>query len=174
MPCIPNLATVLLSRDADASLHVRSAVVVIDGKGYWGMNTRKLDHASFLVRDVERSRRFYTQVLGLRELARPSSADNIGAWFSNDEHSFEVHIIGEAETGRVAQMHPRYRRDEAARGHGTHVAFAVENVEATVRHLRDLNVEIIGGPRPRGDGVQQVFICDPDGYVIELFVREVR
>jgi catechol 2,3-dioxygenase-like lactoylglutathione lyase family enzyme len=138
------------------------------------MKIRKLDHVSFLVQDVERSRRFYTQVLGLRELVRPGSVDNIGGWFTNDEHSFEVHIIGEAEAGRVAQMHPPYRRDEVARGHGTHAAFELENVEATIQHLRALNVEIVGGPRPRGDGVQQVFICDPDGYVIELFVREAR
>ena len=92
------------------------------------MNLRKLDHVSFLVRDVERSLRFYSQVLGLRGIPRPRNA---GAWLTNDEHSFEVHL-----------------------------------------HLHTLNVEIVGGPRQRGDGVQQVFICDPDGYLIELFVRE--
>src|SRR5260221_12681640 len=69
------------------------------------MNIRKLDHVSFLVKDVERSRRFYGQVLGLREIPRPSTVDNPGAWLTNDEHSFEVHLIGEAEAGRVAQMH---------------------------------------------------------------------
>jgi catechol 2,3-dioxygenase-like lactoylglutathione lyase family enzyme len=41
-----------------------------------------------------------------------------------------------------------------------------------LQHLHTLNVEIVSGPRQRGDGVQQVFICDPDGYLIELFVRE--
>ena len=136
------------------------------------MNIRKLDHVSFLVKDVERSRHFYSQVLGLRELPRPSAASNPGAWLTNDEHSFEVHLIGEAEEGRVAQTHTPYRRDEMATGQGSHPAFEVENLEATIQHLHTLNVEIVGGPRPRGDGVQQVFICDPDGYMIELFVRE--
>ena len=135
------------------------------------MNIRKLDHVSFLVRDVERSRRFFTQVLGLRELPRPSSIKNPGAWLTNDEHSFEVHLIGEAEAGRVTQTHTPYRRDEMATGHGSHPAFELENLEAAIHHLRDLNVEIVGGPRPRGDGVQQIFICDPDGHLIELFVR---
>jgi catechol 2,3-dioxygenase-like lactoylglutathione lyase family enzyme len=138
------------------------------------MNIRKLDHVSFLVRDVERSRRFYSQVLGLREIPRPSNASNLGAWLTNDEHSFEVHLIGEAEAGRVAQTHTQYRSDEMASGQGSHPAFEVENLEATIQHLHALNVEIVGGPRPRGDGVQQVFICDPDGYMIELFVREVK
>jgi catechol 2,3-dioxygenase-like lactoylglutathione lyase family enzyme len=134
------------------------------------MNIRKLDHASFLVTDVERSRRFYSQVLGLREIPRTSNADNPGAWLTNDEHSFEVHLIGEAEAGRVAQTHTQYRRDELARGSGTHAAFEVDDLEETIQHLRAHNVEIVGGPRPRGDGVQQTFICDPDGYMIELFV----
>ena len=138
------------------------------------MNIRKLDHVSFLVKDVERSRRFYGQVLGLREIPRPSNADNPGAWLTTDEHSFEVHLIGEAEAGRVAQTHTRYRREELATGQGSHPAFEVENLEATIQHLRTLNVEIVGGPRPRGDGVQQVFICDPDDYLIELFVREAK
>ena len=138
------------------------------------MNIRKLDHVSFLVKDVERSRRFYGQVLGLREIPRPSTVEHPGAWLTTDEHSFEVHLIGEAEAGRVAQTHTRYRREELATGQGSHPAFEVENLEATIQHLRTLNVEIVGGPRPRGDGVQQVFICDPDGYLIELFVREAR
>jgi catechol 2,3-dioxygenase-like lactoylglutathione lyase family enzyme len=138
------------------------------------MDIRKLDHVSFLVKDVEHSRRFYGQVLGLREIPRPSNASNSGAWLTNDEHSFEVHLIGEAEEGRVAQTHTQYRRDEMASGQGSHPAFEVENLEATMQHLDALNVEIVGGPRPRGDGVQQVFICDPDGYMIELFVREAR
>jgi catechol 2,3-dioxygenase-like lactoylglutathione lyase family enzyme len=138
------------------------------------MNIRKLDHVSFLVKDVDRSRRFYGQVLGLREIPRTSSANNLGAWLTNDEHSFEVHLIGEAEAGRVAQTHTRYHRDEMATGQGSHPAFEVENLEATIQHLRTLNVEIVGGPRPRGDGVQQVFICDPDDSLIELFVREAK
>ncbi|GAC1399110.1 MAG: lactoylglutathione lyase [Ktedonobacteraceae bacterium] len=138
------------------------------------MNIRKLDHVSFLVKDVERSRRFYGQVLGLRELPRPSNASTLGAWLSDEKHSFEVHLIGEAKEGRVAQTHIQYRRDEMAYGQGSHPAFEVENLEATIQHLRTLNIDIVGGPRPRGDGVQQIFICDPDGYMIELFVWEAR
>ncbi len=124
------------------------------------MNISKLDHVALLVKDVGRSCRFYAQVLGLREIPRPSNIDNAGAWLTNNEHSFEVHLISEA--------------NELARGFGTHVAFEVINLEATIQHLHALHVEIVGGPRPRDDGVQQLYICDPDGYMIELFVWETR
>lgn len=138
------------------------------------MNLRKLDHVSLLVKDVDRSIRFYSQVLGLHEIPRPSVMHHPGAWLTNDEHSFEVHLIGEAEEGRAAQMHGRYRSDELAAGYGTHAAFEVNNLEETIQHLRNVNVEIVGGPRPRGDGVQQMYVCDPDGYMIELFVWAER
>ena len=134
------------------------------------MHIRTLDHVSFLVKDVEQSRNFYCQVLGLEEIARPSNADHPGAWLTNEERSFQVHLIGETEAGRVAQTHTRYRPDELASGYGAHAAFQIEDLQATLQHLHAQNVEIVGGPRPRGDGVLQIFICDPDEYLIELFV----
>lgn len=134
------------------------------------MNIHTLDHVSFLVSDVECSRRFYSQVLKLHEIPRPSNASNLGAWLTNDDHSFQVHLIGETEAGRAAQTHTRYNSNELANGYGSHAAFKVENLEATIQHLHALNVEIVGGPRPRGDGVLQIFICDPDDYLIEFFI----
>jgi catechol 2,3-dioxygenase-like lactoylglutathione lyase family enzyme len=132
------------------------------------MEIRKLDHASLLVKDVERSRRFYSQVLGMEEVPRPHNFDFPGAWFRKG--SAELHLIGEAEAGRAAQLHPGYRREEMARGYGSHIAFEVNDLEEAQQHLRACGVEVVGGPRPRGDGVLQMYICDPDNYIVELFV----
>lgn len=135
------------------------------------MEIRRLDHAAVLVKDVERSRRFYGQVLGMEEVPRPSNFNFPGAWFRRG--SAEVHLIGEAEHGRTAQVQPgNYRPDELSTGHAAHIAFEVADLEEARRHLRDHNVEIVGGPRPRGDGVLQMYVCDPDDYVIEFFIWE--
>src|SRR5256712_12670390 len=126
------------------------------------MEIRKLDHASLLVKDVERSRRFYSQVLGMEEVPRPHNFDFPGAWFRKGRA--EVHLIGEAEPGRAAQVHPgNYRPDELAVGYGAHIAFEVADLEEARRHLQAHNVAIVGGPRPRGDGVMQMYVLDPDG-----------
>src|SRR5260370_1310198 len=96
---------------------------------------RKLDHAALLVRDVERSRRFYVQVLGMEEVPRPSNFNFPGAWFRKG--SAELHLIGEAEPGRVAQVEPGgYRPDELSTGHGRHIAFEVADLEEARRHLQ--------------------------------------
>ena len=135
------------------------------------MEIRRLDHAALLVKDVERSRRFYGQVLGMEEVPRPSNFTFPGAWFRKG-HA-EIHLIGEAEPGRAGQVQPGgYRPDELSVGYGAHIAFEVANLEEARRHLQAHNVEIVGGPRPRGDGVLQMYVCDPDGYIVELFVWE--
>ena len=33
----------------------------------------------------------------------------------------------------------------------------------------DMNVEVVGGVMVRADGVHQLYVRDPDGYLIELF-----
>ncbi len=135
------------------------------------MEIRKLDHAALLVKDVERSRLFYGRVLGMEEVPRPSNFSFPGAWFCKG--SAQIHLIGEAEEGRASQVQPGYRREEINRGYGAHIAFEVDDLEAAIWHLHTHDVEIVGEPRPRGDGVEQMYICDPDGYIVELFVWKV-
>ena len=133
------------------------------------MEIRSLDHAALLVKDVERSRRFYAQVLGMVEVPRPSNFNFPGAWFRQGRA--EIHLIGEAESGRAAQVQPGgYRPDELSIGYCAHVAFEVADLEEARKHLQVHGIAIVGGPRPRGDGVMQMYICDPDGYIVELFV----
>jgi len=134
------------------------------------MNIRKADHVALIIANVERSRQFYTRVLGMQEVPRPQSFNFPGAWLETGP--FQIHLIQEDVEGRTRQLNPGYETDELAIGHATHVAFEVDDLEEAMRHLRTQGVEIAGGPRPRGDGVQQLYICDPDGYVIEFFVWE--
>jgi catechol 2,3-dioxygenase-like lactoylglutathione lyase family enzyme len=133
------------------------------------MEIRNLDHVALLVKDVERSLRFYVQVLGMEEHPRPSSFNFPGAWLRKG--SAELHLIGEDEPGRVAQVQPGgYSPEELSIGHATHIAFEVTDLEGTRKHLLTHDISIVGGPRPRGDGVMQMYVCDPDGYIVEFFV----
>src|SRR2546421_10677996 len=96
------------------------------------MEIRRLDHAALLIKDVERSRRFYGQVLGMEEVSRPSNFTFPGAWFRKGRA--EIHLIGEAEPGRVSQVQPGYRRAEQSRGCAAHIAFEVNDLEGAQKH----------------------------------------
>jgi catechol 2,3-dioxygenase-like lactoylglutathione lyase family enzyme len=133
------------------------------------MEIRRLDHVALLVKDVERSRCFYGLALGMEEVSRPSNFNFPGAWFRKG--SAEIHLIGEAEPGRAAQVQPGgYRPDELSVGYAAHFAFEVADLEEARRHLQAHDIAIVGVPRPRGDGVMQMYVRDPDGYIVELFV----
>lgn len=126
----------------------------------------RLDHGALLVADEQRARDFYVGALGLTEVPRPSNFDFPGLWVAVGDQ--QLHIIGEAEAGRARELHPGYRADELARGYGTHLALEVADFGAYLERLRDHAIEIEGGPRDRGDGVQQAYVTDPDGHVIEI------
>jgi catechol 2,3-dioxygenase-like lactoylglutathione lyase family enzyme len=88
-----------------------------------------------------------------------------GPWFRFGED--EMHRLAEADpTGRAGAPDPG---PSGAFGLVSHVALEVEDLEAALARLEEDGVPLIGRPMPRGDGVTQVFLRDPDGYVLELF-----
>jgi catechol 2,3-dioxygenase-like lactoylglutathione lyase family enzyme len=126
----------------------------------------RLDHGAVVVADEQRARDFYVGALGLPEVARPSSFDFPGLWVQVGEQ--QLHIIGEDSPGRARAVHAGWRPDELARGYATHVALAVDDFDGYLARLRDRGIELVGGPRDRGDGVQQAYVADPDGLVVEI------
>jgi catechol 2,3-dioxygenase-like lactoylglutathione lyase family enzyme len=125
----------------------------------------RLQHCGLIVADLERSRRFYGGALGLEEMPRPSNFVFEGAWFQVGDD--QIHLLVESETtARAGVGEPG---PSAAVGLATHLALEVEDLAAAVSRLERHGVGLIGGPMPRGDGYDQVFLLDPDGYVVELF-----
>jgi catechol 2,3-dioxygenase-like lactoylglutathione lyase family enzyme len=128
---------------------------------------RGIQHCALVVSDLEGSRAFYGGALGLAEIARPASFAFAGAWFQAGPD--EVHLIVEGDTTmRAGAFIPGAG---LAVGLATHLALEVDDLDAAVGRLREHGVEIAAGPMPRGDGVQQAYALDPDGYVVEVFER---
>lgn len=126
-----------------------------------------LQHCGLVVSELERSRRFYSDVLGFEEVARPRTFTFLGAWFRVGES--EIHLLAASDTtGRAGIVEPG---PSVAVGLASHIAFEVDDLDASVARVHAHGVPVVGGPMARGDGVTQVFLRDPDGYVLELFER---
>ncbi len=121
------------------------------------MIARGVHHVSFSVQDLEASRRFYGEVLGLTEIERPDLGFP-GAWYRAGDA--EVHLL-EAREGIDLGRPPGKVMPLA-----NHSAFAIESYEGTLRHLEAHGVEVVATSPEIG----QMWIGDPDGNVIELIV----
>jgi catechol 2,3-dioxygenase-like lactoylglutathione lyase family enzyme len=125
----------------------------------------RLQHCGLIVADLEASRRFYGGALGLEEVPRPHNFRFEGAWFQVGDD--QLHLLVEAETtSRAGGTDPG---PSATVGLANHIAIEIDDLDASCVRLDEHGVHLIGGPMPRGDGYEQVFLRDPDGHVIELF-----
>jgi lactoylglutathione lyase len=114
----------------------------------------ELNHVALHVKDVEKSCQFYRDILLLEPIPRPAFTFP-GAWFRLGVFQ-ELHLIGE----RGEPVHSHHR--------GNHFALRVDDLDAWETHLKQSAWDF--RPRKtRPDGIQQVFLADPDGHVIELF-----
>jgi catechol 2,3-dioxygenase-like lactoylglutathione lyase family enzyme len=132
----------------------------------------RLDHAALMISSVDEARAFYVGVLGLEEISRPPTFTFPGLWVQVGDR--QLHLIGEAEAGRTRETHPGYSARELETGYASHFAIEVSDLEGFLAGVRARGGVVIGGPRPRGDGVLQAYVADPDGNVVEFMQSGVE
>ena len=132
-----------------------------------------INHFSIRTADLEASRRFYADVLGLTVGPRPAFPFP-GLWMYRGDHgdvaNAVVHIIGTAREEQDGLDGYLGKRDETKlQGTGTidHVAFFAEGLATMLEHLRTSGVAFRQRTVP-SIGLHQVFLDDPNGCVIEL------
>lgn len=124
------------------------------------MQIKSLGHAVIKVRDLERSARFYRDVLGMREVARYRSSMVFFSLGTNH------HDLGLLQVGADAPT-------PAQNSVGLyHLAFKVgdtlDELRACKQHLEQHGVPLLGSS---DHGVSQsLYIQDPDGIDLELYV----
>jgi len=126
------------------------------------IQVKYLDHVTLVVKDLQRSREFYADALGMQPIERPSFSFE-GSWFQAG--TTQIHLILEYE-GSGPAGNPLSRERRSSRTH--HFAFEVSDAYAAAKQIEALKIPLVSGPKPRPDGVIQVFISDPDGHVVEL------
>ncbi|MFO1023249.1 MAG: VOC family protein [Planctomycetales bacterium] len=130
------------------------------------IRVRNIDHYTIIVSDLERSKAFYCGILGMQEVPRPNFSFP-GKWFQAGPT--QIHLILAHEGSAPAGFPPS--GTTASPGRVTHLAFEIGDARAAAEYLPTRGVPLRGEPRHRPDGPLQVFITDPDGYVVEVFSR---
>lgn len=127
------------------------------------ISVRQIDHVTLVVKDLEASRRFYVDVLGMREVERPGFRFQ-GKWFQAG--STQIHLILEHEQSGPAQT---FIPEGCTISRTRHLAFSVEDARAAQARLAELGIPLAAGPQQRPDGPTQIYVLDPDRNLVELF-----
>lgn len=116
------------------------------------------NHLAIHVSDLQQSRDFYGNVIGLDSIPNPVN-DGRRTWYRISEHG-QLHIIAGAQ--------------RTAHDKNTHLCFSVSSINDFIPVLKKRNIpfESWTGEKAtvtkRADGVQQIYFQDPDGYWIEM------
>ena len=138
------------------------------------MPLSKIAHYSIRTLDLEATRKFYTEVMGLTVGPRPPF-NFPGLWLYNGSHdSYDnavVHIIGIDLNDPQGLKDYLGDRDPGSLKNGTgtfdHIAFAATDVAGMLSHLKKTAVPFRERTVPALN-LHQVFLDDPSGVVIEL------
>jgi catechol 2,3-dioxygenase-like lactoylglutathione lyase family enzyme len=114
-----------------------------------GLQVTQIDHVSVIITDVERSRAFYRDILGLEEIARPKTFDFVVVWF--DLGNQHLHLLLKPRPDTVSARHFALRVADIAQARAWFSRHGIPIDETT--------------PIP---GADRFFIRDPDQNRIEI------
>ena len=121
------------------------------------MEVDTIDHVNVETGDVDRSAKFYREVIGLKEGPRPDF-DRPGFWMYAGDKPV-VHIIKTAQNNKMLTG----SKDASI----SHFALQIKNLKNARDHLDSLGIKynILQVP---GTEIGQLFLEDPEGVLIEL------
>ena len=97
------------------------------------------------------AKEFYGAVLGLKQVPKPPTSRQSGAWYQ----------IGEV------QLHLSVEEQGSEPLSARHVCFTVSDLSAAEKRFRDAGVEILPDPRPN-PGSPRFYVRDPGGNQLEI------
>ncbi|MCP3761388.1 VOC family protein [Domibacillus sp. A3M-37] len=129
------------------------------------MNIVKIHHTAIICSDYERSKRFYTDILGFEILAETYRAERA---------SYKLDLrVGASDQIELFSFPDAPGRLSYPEAQGLrHLAFEVEDIEASVRELEEHSVEVEPIRIDEGTGRRFAFFSDPDGLPLELYEKD--
>ncbi len=136
----------------------------------------KLNHITVVVSDIEESKRFYKEILGLdstfeeeiggEQFSKVTAIKDLRLRFAVLKDKASNMIIELAQFLKPkAEIHKDFR----------HIAFEVDEVDKIYSILKKKNIETLSEPvtitdsHPKINGKRFFYFRDPDGNLIELF-----
>ena len=125
------------------------------------MPAESLNHYTIQARDVEKTKDFYEQIVGLKVGERPPL--NFPGYWLYCGGTPVVHLLGYQAHAKVITDGPSY---PAATGRLDHIAFSCTGLKDMKATLQSANIKYDERVLPRLN-MTQLFYYDPDGIAVE-------
>jgi len=126
------------------------------------MNIRSIHHVAILTDDYEKSKAFYTKVLGFTVISEVYRAER-------QSYKLDLAIAGRYQIELFSFPDYKERASFPEAKGLRHLAFEVEDIESAVQELIDQNVEVQGIRTDEWTGKRCCFFYDPNGQPLELY-----
>ena len=126
------------------------------------MNIKGIHHVAILTDDYERSKIFYTDILGFKILGETFRAER-------NSYKLDLEINGQYQIELFSFPEFKERASFPEQKGLRHLAFAVENIEESVAELVTKEVTVQGIRIDELTGKKFCFFYDPNGQPLELY-----
>jgi glyoxylase I family protein len=126
------------------------------------LQLNKIHHIAIICSDFQKSKHFYTQILGLEVLQEVYRE-------KRQSHKLDLALNGYYAVELFSFPNPPKRTSHPEAAGLRHLAFEVDDIEKTRRYIISNNIEAEKIRTDEYTGKRFFFISDPDGLPIEFY-----
>ncbi|KUP04404.1 hypothetical protein Q73_13165 [Bacillus coahuilensis m2-6] len=128
------------------------------------MKIRGIHHVAIICSDYERSKKFYTELLGLEIVQEVYRQER-------DSYKLDLRVGGVYQIELFSFPDPKKRPTRPEAAGLRHLAFSVDDVVQAVQYIQSAGIETEEIRRDPYTTKRFVFFQDPDGLPIELYEK---
>ncbi|WP_295771539.1 VOC family protein [uncultured Mucilaginibacter sp.] len=126
------------------------------------LELKRIHHIAIICSNYEQSKRFYVEILGLTVVQEIYRAER-------QSYKLDLAVAGQYQIELFSFPNPAARPSRPEAAGLRHLAFAVEDIEASISHLSRWGVATEDIRVDEHTGRRFTFFADPDGLPLELY-----
>jgi glyoxylase I family protein len=128
------------------------------------LKLNRVHHIAIICSDYEKSKQFYSEVLGLNIVREVYRAER-------DSYKLDLEVAGQYQIELFSFPDPPPRPSCPEATGLRHLAFEVDDIEEATRHIQSHSISIEPVRIDEFTGKRFTFFADPDGLPIEFYEK---